>query len=343
MWQEEHFSRRKRAERLMSEFREALSDCDLHDIGFIGTPWTFDNKQKGDRNVKVRLDRAVASPEWSLRFPNTRLRHIISSRSDHLPLLLTEDESAEFSPGNYMRRYEVFWEREPSLASAVEEAWSRRIPTQDLGGISYTLKDIMSSLYRWKAANIKPLPKEIDKRRLLMEELISRMDSDSEAEKTRLAREMDELLYREEIAWMQRSRVAWLKEGDRNTKYFHRQASKRNWKNKIRSLRRTDGSFTHDKEEMEAMATSFYQNLYTRYDNVDPNIIIEEVQHCVDDHMNDGLCKHFSEEEISDALFQIGPLKAPGPDGFPTHFLQCNWGLFRDEVVKVVQFFLLQE
>jgi hypothetical protein len=55
--------------------------------------------------------------------------------------------------------------------------------------------------------------------------------------------------------------------------------------------------------------------------------------------MNERLCEGFSEKEISDALFLIGPLKAPGPDGFPAHFLQRNWGLFRDEVVKAVQTF----
>jgi hypothetical protein len=38
----------------------------------------------------------------------------------------------------------------------------------------------------------------------------------------------------------------------------------------------------------------FYQNLYTRDDTVDPNIIVQEVQHCVDDYMNEGLCKAFS-------------------------------------------------
>jgi hypothetical protein len=32
--------------------------------------------------------------------------------------------------------------------------------------------------------------------------------------------------------------------------------------------------------------------------------------------MNESLCKEFTEEEIGDALFQIGPLKAPGIDGF---------------------------
>ena len=30
----------------------------------------------------------------------------------------------------------------------------------------------------------------------------------------------------------------------------------------------------------------------------------------------------FSEEEISNALFHIGPLKAPGPDGLPARFFQ---------------------
>jgi hypothetical protein len=57
--------------------------------------------------------------------------------------------------------------------------------------------------------------------------------------------------------------------------------------------------------------------------------------------MNDGLCKQFSEEDISDALFQIGLLNAPGPDGFPAHFWQRNWGLFRDEVVRAVQTFFV--
>lgn len=36
----------------------------------------------------------------------------------------------------------------------------------------------------------------------------------------------------------------------------------------------------------------------------------------ITDEMNADLCKPYSQEEISDALFQIGPLKAPGPDGF---------------------------
>jgi hypothetical protein len=49
----------------MADFREVLSQCDIFDLGFTGALWTFDNKQKRDRNVKVRLDRACASSSWS--------------------------------------------------------------------------------------------------------------------------------------------------------------------------------------------------------------------------------------------------------------------------------------
>jgi hypothetical protein len=99
MWQEEHFSRTTRSEGLMQDFREVLSHCDLHDLGFIGLPWTFDNKQKGDRNVRVRLDRAVASPAWSTLFPEHRLRHLASSRSDHCPILLSADNASSANFG----------------------------------------------------------------------------------------------------------------------------------------------------------------------------------------------------------------------------------------------------
>ena len=55
--------------------------------------------------------------------------------------------------------------------------------------------------------------------------------------------------------------------------------------------------------------------------------------------MNDVLCKLFTDDEISDALFQIGPLKAPGPDGFPARFFQRNWEVLREEVIGAVRNF----
>jgi hypothetical protein len=47
---------------------------------------------------------------------------------------------------------------------------------------------------------------------------------------------MDELLYREEMMGLQRSHIAWLMEGDHNTKFFHRKTATRAKKNTIKRL-----------------------------------------------------------------------------------------------------------
>jgi hypothetical protein len=225
------------------------------------------------------------------------------------------------------------------LSATVEEAWSRRVPVGDLGDVAASLSSMMSSLYSWKREHFKSVPKEIEKKRAQLEALQAANDDDSILARTGLEKEMDELLYREEILWMQRSRVAWLREGDRNTKYFHRRASWRKKKNRIRKLKRPNGSWTCDTEEMEGLATDFFKTLFTRDEAVNPNLITDLISPCITDDMNNNLCAPFSEKEISDALFQIGPLKAPGPDGFPARFLQRNWYLFKADVILAVQKF----
>uniref|UniRef100_A0A8I6WXP2 Reverse transcriptase domain-containing protein n=1 Tax=Hordeum vulgare subsp. vulgare TaxID=112509 RepID=A0A8I6WXP2_HORVV len=55
--------------------------------------------------------------------------------------------------------------------------------------------------------------------------------------------------------------------------------------------------------------------------------------------MNASLIKEFSQKEISGALFQIGPLKAPGSNGFPARFFQRNWDIMKKDVIEAIQGF----
>jgi hypothetical protein len=106
----------------MMNFRDTLTYCDVHDIGFSGMPWTYDNKQRGDRNVRVLLDRAVASTSWSNWFPEARLQHLVSSHSDHLPIFLDLDRDMNRGQSKRLFQYEIMWEREPSLPGAIGDA-----------------------------------------------------------------------------------------------------------------------------------------------------------------------------------------------------------------------------
>jgi hypothetical protein len=43
-------------------------------------------------------------------------------------------------------------------------------------------------------------------------------------------------------------------------------------------------------------------------------VVTDLFEEMITEEMNRNLCKEFSEDEIVNALFQIGPLKAPGMD-----------------------------
>ena len=89
---------------------------------------------------------------------------------------------------------------------------------------------------------------------------------------------------------------------------------------------------------MRKLATDFFGDLYKRDTSLDPAILLNLLDTVVTEETNESLCRQFS-EEISDALFQIGPLKSPGPDGFPGRFFQHNWAVLKEDVINAVQVF----
>ena len=67
-----------------------------------------------------------------------------------------------------------------------------------------------------------------------------------------------ELDHREEIMWRERSRVQWLSEGNKNTRFFHLHARQRKMNNKITSLRLPSGEVTEDHKVMTNANKMFY-------------------------------------------------------------------------------------
>jgi cyanate lyase len=124
---------------------------------------------------------------------------------------------------------------------------------------------------------------------------------------------------------------------DLNTGFFHRQAKWRARKNKIKKLKKTDGTFTEDPREMKDLSVAFFADLYKMDEGVSPHQVLSLVEPREMQDMNLGLSNDFPEKEISDALFQTDPLKAPGPDGFLVRFYQT--AIVKGDVVAIVHKF----
>lgn len=123
----------------------------------------------------------------------------------------------------------------------------------------------------------------------------------------------------------QRSRIDWLREGDRNTSFFHAKARERAHSNRIMGLKKDDGSIVTSQEELQTEAMDFYSKLFTRQEELDLGPVLNCVQERVTWQMNEVLMQPFSAEEVRKATFMMGANKAPGPDGLTAGFYQYHW------------------
>ncbi|MCH93186.1 endonuclease/exonuclease/phosphatase family protein, partial [Trifolium medium] len=109
---------------LCNGFRSAVCDCDLTDIHLEGYPYTW-IKSRGLPNViEERLDRAMANSQWLMSYPTVKLVNLITSHSDHSPILLQNSPMLQ-NGKTYSFRFENSWLKEDDIAEVVEEGWGR--------------------------------------------------------------------------------------------------------------------------------------------------------------------------------------------------------------------------
>jgi hypothetical protein len=89
--------------------------------------------------------------------------------------------------------------------------------------------------------------------------------------------------------------------------------------------------------EVDEAFVRYFSYLFTKGPDGDIESCIQPIESCVSDEMNLALEKDVTGEEIDVALFQMAPLKAPGPDGLNASFFQNNWPTMREEVCDLMQ------
>lgn len=153
-----------------------------------------------------------------------------------------------------------------------------------------------------------------------------------------LNKQFSELLAREEIYWCQKSQDTWLKEGDRNTKFFHNSVKVKRSQNKIYSNKDSCGNTLQTAAEINREAIRYFSNIFLCDPaNVETDLdILEVIPNCITAAQNAMLTCPVSKEEVKKALFGLGEEKTLGPDGFPA-FFQKFWDILDSDIWKVVE------
>ena len=128
-----------------------------------------------------------------------------------------------------------------------------------------------------------------------------------------------------------------MKDGDRNTRFFHRMTNSHKRRNTLLNISINGRRLVQDTEIKEGLVDAFQNLIFApnSWLSLLPDllfIVIGDVQAAKLEEM-------FTEEEILAVIFGLSGDKAPGLDGFPFAFLVFSWDFVKDEVLGFFQEF----
>lgn len=144
----------------------------------------------------------------------------------------------------------------------------------------------------------------------------------------------------EKIFLYQKARIEWLRDGDRNSAFFHKIIKGRLHINRVLKICNEKG----ESFDGEDVANQFVEH-FTKY--LGNSCPVQELrdsnslfQQKVSEEDALQIIKEVTDEEIKTSMFDIGDSKAPGPDGDTAKFYKSAWEVVGMDVCRAVkQFF----
>lgn len=146
-------------------------------------------------------------------------------------------------------------------------------------------------------------------------------------------RNLGATLMKKELHWKQRAKQFWLKEGDKNTRFFHNMASARRKINSIKRLQRDDGSWASVINSIRVVVKDYYERIFSAAEGEsEVDQVLQGIHPSMDAGMNEVLTENFTIEEFKVALFEMHADKSLGPDSFNPAFYQKFWDFLKGDV-----------
>ena len=265
-----------------------------------------------------------------------KAHHLVDSTSDHSALLISNSTTQHQSRAKRFH-FEAMWTKNAECKTIIESSWGVNIDLSTPEGIMSNLNDCAVELMRWSSNVFSQIPKNIKEKRNTLSSLTSQdKDGSLSTEINGLRWEINDLLDDEEIYWGQRAKAHQLKEGDKNTSFFHAQASERRKQNTILGIWDSQGRWCDGKDSIAQAAINYFGNIYASASPSGIDEVTDAIPTRVTAEMNESLNRNFTREEVVIALKQIHPTKAPSPDGMSAIFYQKYWSIVGCSVTNMV-------
>ncbi|KAK3204570.1 hypothetical protein Dsin_018616 [Dipteronia sinensis] len=329
----------------IEQFNDCLQSSELHDLRFSGFLHTLCNK-RNNGCISRKLDIVLVNNDWLVKLENSKVIFLPPSISDHCPSVVKLGlqgikKNRPFNIFNYLTDKADF-------LLLVERCWREQVH----GTMQYklcskhqNLKKVLKTLKNYKVGDLTIKSIEAKSALYDFQCLFDQhpLDSNLRIQEKELISRYTTTLKDEENLLRQKSRIQWLKAGDRNSSYFFKSIIGKSNRSKIHTITGDDGSLIDGDILVKKEAIRHFQTILGCLRPVSHGIastlsnIIDKVI-SIDQAYLMGR-EVITNEEICDVCFSLHPNKAPGPYGFNAHFFKITWNIVGEDVISALQEF----
>ena len=250
-----------------SLFKDFIQNQQLIDMQFCNGSFTWSNRRTGRQHIASKLDRFLISDNAIHIGGDLSAAILPLQGSDHWPISLQWLRMGQTSRRPF--RFEAFWLNHHAFKDLITSTWKKFVSPEgsEMYKFQQKLKHLKGQIKLWNHStfgNIFQAQRQLHQEMAtLQQKIILEGYTDQHLEKEQQLRmQMEERAKQEEILWKQKSRIRWLKEGEKNTKFFHRSTIQRRMNNNITFIKNTEGEKVEEHEQIEQVLLNHFQAMH---------------------------------------------------------------------------------